>query len=306
GTVSDAAGVAIANPNAGKPVDVPDDRNGWGTISLKNAMNGPGQFTGRFAVDTQGQSDVWSNDISDTAIRARQGEDAAEAATWNTTKQAKGWTNGLPAGATPEDKTEYEVGMAREKARGDRIYVGSLAKFGDGTIVLTGDNSFSGGTTLHKGGLVAASATALGSGDVSVFGGTLSTRSTGTVAIGGDLTLGAASILDLGLGAGFGFGTGGLLDIDGMAIFDGTLALSFLDGFTFGIGTYDLIGFGSREGEFSSYAFYGLDGRYTANVFYTADGVELSIAAIPEPETYALMLGGLALMGWVARRRKRA
>lgn len=27
---------------------------------------------------------------------------------------------------------------------------------------------------------------------------------------------------------------------------------------------------------------------------------------VPEPETYALMLGGLALVGWAARRRKLA
>ncbi len=37
----------------------------------------------------------------------------------------------------------------------------------------------------------------------------------------------------------------------------------------------------------------------------TVAGVEIP-PAIPEPETYALMLGGLALMGWVARRRKQA
>ena len=305
GTINNALGVAVANPNAGKIVEVPDDRNGWGTISLKNAMNGPGQFTGRFAVNTQGQNDVWSNNISDTAIRARQLEDAAEAATWNTTKAAKGWTGGLPANATPEERTEYEVGVAREQARNDRVYVGSLAKFGNGTIVLSGDNSFSGGTTLHQGGLVAASASAFGSGDVSVFGGTLSTRSASTVTIGGGLTLGAASTLDLGLGAGFGIGTSWLLDIDGLSIFDGTLSLSFLDGFDFSQGVYGLIGSDDYHGQFANYAFSGLDSGYAASVFYTADGVALSITAVPEPETYALMLGGLALMAWVARRRQR-
>ncbi len=31
----------------------------------------------------------------------------------------------------------------------------------------------------------------------------------------------------------------------------------------------------------------------------------LSVAAIPEPETYALMLAGLGAVGWIARRRKR-
>jgi hypothetical protein len=33
-------------------------------------------------------------------------------------------------------------------------------------------------------------------------------------------------------------------------------------------------------------------------------GVDLRVAAIPEPETYALMLTGLGLVGWAARRRQ--
>jgi len=34
--------------------------------------------------------------------------------------------------------------------------------------------------------------------------------------------------------------------------------------------------------------------------------VELPLNAVPEPETYALMLAGLGALGWVSRRRRRA
>lgn len=35
-----------------------------------------------------------------------------------------------------------------------------------------------------------------------------------------------------------------------------------------------------------------------------AAGMVATVAAIPEPQTYALMLGGLAMVGWVARRQR--
>ena len=34
------------------------------------------------------------------------------------------------------------------------------------------------------------------------------------------------------------------------------------------------------------------------------DDVQISVTAVPEPETYAMMLAGLGLMGTIARRRK--
>lgn len=301
-TVNDASGAAVANPAAGARTFVPDSRNGWGTVSLENAMNGPGQFTGRFAVDTAGQDDVWSNSISDVAIRARRAEDTAEAAAWTATKEARGWQNGLPADASANDRTDYAVGQARQAAREGRVYEGSLAKSGAGTLVLSGDNSYSGGTEVLGGTLLAASATALGTGDVSVDGGTLAVRTAGAaLRIGGDLTLGSASVLDLLLTN----GAGPLLDVLGRATLGGLLSLTFAEGFAFGdANLYDLMRFGSFEGTFSGYAFNGLASGYAADVLLTANGLQLRLAAaVPEPATVLLVLAGLGMTGWTARRR---
>ncbi|HWS36427.1 MAG TPA: phosphatase PAP2 family protein [Actinoplanes sp.] len=50
---------------------------------------------------------------------------------------------------------------------------GGLVKLGSGSLTLTGDNDYRGGTTVAGGTLVAASKSALGSGDLTVSGGTL-------------------------------------------------------------------------------------------------------------------------------------
>jgi subtilase-type serine protease len=108
-TINNAAGTAITNPERGLMVKVPDNRNGWGTVNLKDAFKGPSQLLGRFIVNTQGYNDVWSNDITNLAMNARKAEDDAEAAAWAATKTARGWNNGFPGGDA-NDLADYQIG----------------------------------------------------------------------------------------------------------------------------------------------------------------------------------------------------
>jgi autotransporter-associated beta strand protein len=226
-TINDASGAAVPNPTRGKIVQVPDRRNGWNTPSLKEAVRGPGQLLGPFNVDTAGYSDVWSNDISDVAIRARRQEDGDEDAAWEATKVAKGWTNGLPAGASDIDKSDFAIGTRREQARDARVYEGSLTKRGSGTLFLTGDNTWHGTSAVRAGKLSVVGSHA---SSIDVLGGTLGGN--GTVAGGIDVARGvlepglapeeASSITDLQVTPGNVLNAGGDVSIDR----DGRLAVT--------------------------------------------------------------------------------
>lgn len=73
-----------------------DKNYGWGIVDLQKAMNGPGQFLGRFNAHLGGDvKDTWSNDISDEALIARKLEDRKEVDDWQAKKKAKGWENGI-------------------------------------------------------------------------------------------------------------------------------------------------------------------------------------------------------------------
>jgi autotransporter-associated beta strand protein len=69
------------------PDGQPDTRYGWGYPDIDKAMYGPGQFLGPVTYNAnKAPVDVWSNDISEIAIKARQSEELA----WLAAYQAQG------------------------------------------------------------------------------------------------------------------------------------------------------------------------------------------------------------------------
>ena len=93
----------------------------------------------------------------------------------------------------------------------------------------------------------------------------------------------------------------GELKLDG-----GLLTVALLDGYMpMGGETFDLFDFASIAGEgFGRIALPTLGNGLSWNTASLYDDGTLSVAAIPEPQTYALLLAGLGLFGFVARRRK--
>ncbi|GHK01394.1 phosphoesterase [Streptomyces sp. Y2F8-2] len=89
---------------------------------------------------------------------------------------------------------------AHDSWRNDIGGQGGLTKRGTGTLTLTGDNRYTGGTVVEDGTLVAASRSALGHGDVRVTGGTLEV--TGAARVRGSYTQAAGAALDVTLRAG--------------------------------------------------------------------------------------------------------
>ena len=194
----------------GSLTQAPNTTVGWGVPDLGRAMHGPGQLLGAMDVSlAAGQGDVWSNGISDQALIQRQSEDRVEHSAWQQTLIDKGWQNGVSATASQQDQTDYAVGSARDQAAANRVYEGSLIKSGAGSLVLSGDSTYRGATTVN-GGLLAVNGsltsavtvnqdgTLGGNGRIAALsvnsGGRVAPgNSVGTLQVAGDVNLGAGS-----------------------------------------------------------------------------------------------------------------
>lgn len=149
------------------------DRMGWGMPDLNKGMYGPGQFLGKFDYNmTNTPLDVWTNDVTQVALDQRYAEDMKWKADYEKNLAADDFVLGedwvLGNGTDDEydhfvDKEDakewrkayYEKRLAAIEAKlknGD--YNGSLVKCGEGTLVMTGNNTYRGGTTVEGGKLL--------------------------------------------------------------------------------------------------------------------------------------------------------
>ena len=148
----------------------PDEIYGWGVPDLDKGMYGPGQFLGKFDYNMSNTAlDVWTNDISQVALDARKAEDKAwmEATKDGTDLSAEyelGEGNKIPniddATISKEDAEKWraEYYALRAQSIKDKLangeYDGTLIKSGSGTLVMTGNNTYRGGTTVEGGTLL--------------------------------------------------------------------------------------------------------------------------------------------------------
>ncbi|MYZ45094.1 phosphatase PAP2 family protein [Schauerella aestuarii] len=162
---------------------------------------------------------------------------------------------------------------AQDAWRNDIAGAGKLTKNGSGTLSLTGNNTYSGGTLVAAGTLRAASANALGAGAVFVGAGTLATAADQPVEVKGTFTQIGAGVLAVTLGD----NNAGQLAASADAALSGQLTVDFAAGYTPRVGdTFSVLRARKVHGVFDGITVTG----FKATPVYGPDSVQVRLDAV--------------------------
>ena len=171
-----------------------------------------------------------------------------------------------------------------------------------GTIALPAN--FSNNGTLKGTGTFSVSGTLGNAGTVAPG------ASPGTLALSGSYAQAAAGTFAVELES---LASHDLFNVSGTAALDGTLALSCYSTCSYAVGDVITVldSVGNLSGSFASVTLSGFaTGAFSVVYDTAADRVQLlvteAVTAVPEPETYTLLLAGLAAVGFLAKRRRGA
>lgn len=196
---------------------------------------------------------------------------------------------------------------------------GGLLKQSAGTLTLSGQNAFTGGTTVNAGTLIVNGGLSFGLGEVTVnSGGTL----------GGNGTVGAITLSGGIVGPGTSPGTltaeslyweGGLIvfelgptpsasdllnvtgDLNGLGT---TYGFEFVNAGWVEGSTYNLLNFFSTNIAIGDF-FYTNGGGFAGDFAYNGNTLQFTVTAVPEPSTWALLLAATGLLANRIRRGQR-
>ncbi|KAB2334397.1 phosphatase PAP2 family protein [Bacillus mesophilum] len=147
---------------------------------------------------------------------------------------------------------------------------GMLTKKGTGTLTLTGDNSYTGGTLLQEGTLEAQSSTAFGNGDLFVENGSVLVSADETLQLNGKFTIEAGN-LDIAMD-----NNNIQMDVDGIAYLDGGNVNLDLSNYEVGTGTsFTLLTAADVIGKFDSVTAEG----YDVSVTYQPNSITVHLEA---------------------------
>lgn len=179
-------------------------------------------------------------------------------------------------------------------------YAGSISSFSNveiksGTVALSGVSTYDGATQLSGGTLVLDGANRLSANSALVLnGGTLQLTNAGGA---NSQTFAGLSLMDSStvlLG-------GSSLTFNGLGAVVNGKTLSFTEAAS---GAYAFRLLGDVTGDANFLQLVGATSINGLAARYRFDGAYTDVAAVPEPASYAMLLGGLAMVGAMVRRRK--